>query len=149
MALIEESLGGDGGVVEVAIAAHQVTGGVVSRWPAQRESTAGATLDRGLGGQCHLRCAVRRLPSAGGDRRAAVEAVIAELAVQAGGHDPPQGAGRPGVGQQVAVGIELGPTGPGAFEEIEVVAAVDAGNRLEAEILWRFHRAEVAVLHAL
>jgi hypothetical protein len=46
-----------------------------------------ATLDFRLGGQRHLRCAVGGLPGAGGDRRAAVEAVVTELAVQAGRFD--------------------------------------------------------------
>jgi hypothetical protein len=96
-----------------------------------------------------LRCAVGGLPGAGGDRRAAVEAVVTELAVQAGRFDLAQGACRPGVGQQVAVGVEFGPARPGAFEEVEVVAAVDARDRLEAEILRRFHRAEVLVLDPL
>ncbi|MNE70400.1 hypothetical protein D3C80_1661910 [compost metagenome] len=85
MALIEECLGGDGGVIEVAVTAHQVAGGMVSWWAAQGECTVGAILDRRLCGECHLRCAVRRLPGAGGDRCATVEAVVTELAVQAGG----------------------------------------------------------------
>ena len=122
---------------------------MVSRWTAQGEGTAGAALDRRLGREGNLRCAVRRLPGAGGNRCAAVEAVIAELAVQAGGHDSAQGAGRPGVGQQVAVGIECGPARPGAFEEVEVVAAVDARDRIKAKVFRHFNRAEVLVLDPL
>ncbi|MNL10451.1 hypothetical protein D3C87_1312500 [compost metagenome] len=149
VALIEERLGGDGGVVEVAITAHQIAGGVVSRWTAQGESRTGAALDFRLGGERNLRRAVRRLPGAGGDRGAAVEAVITELAVEAGRFDRAQGTGRPGVGQQVTVGVEFGPACPGAFEEVEVVTAVNSCDRLEAEILWRFDWAKILVLHAL
>ncbi|MNO65982.1 hypothetical protein D3C76_567600 [compost metagenome] len=149
VALIEERLGSDGGVVEVAITTHQIAGGVVSRWTAQGESRTGAALDFSLGGERDLCCTVRRLPGAGGDRGAAVEAVIAELAVQAGRFDRTQGACRPGVGQQVTVGVELGPACPGTFEEVEVVAAVNARDGLKTEILWRFDRAKVLVLHAL
>lgn len=143
VALIEEGLGGDGGVVEVAITAHQVAGSVVSWWAAQGKGCAGAALDFRLCGQRHLRRAVRRLPGAGGNRRAAVEAVVAELTMQAGGLDVAQGAGRPGVGQQVTVGIELGPARPGTFEKIQVVAAVDAFDRPEAEIFGRFDGPQV------
>ncbi len=149
MALIEERLGGDGGVVEVAITAHQIAGGVVSRWAAQGESRSGAALDFRLGGEGDLCCAVRRLPGAGGNRGAAVEAVITELAVQAGGFDRAQGACRPGVGQQVTVGVEFGPARPGTLEEVEVVASVDARDGLKTEVLWRFDWAKVLVLHAL
>ncbi len=146
---IEEGLSGNGGVVEVAITAHQVAGGVVSRWPAQGERTVCATLDFRLGSQRHLRCTVGGLPGAGGDRCAAVEAVVTELAVQAGRFDLAQRACRPGVRQQVAVGVEFGPARPGAFEEVEVVAAVNARDRLQAEVLRRLHRAEVLVLYPL
>jgi hypothetical protein len=117
-ALVEEGLGGDGGVVEVAITAHQVGGGVVPWWAAQGEGRVGALLDRRLGGERDLRGAVGGLPGAGGDRRAGVEAVVTELAVQAGGFDLAQGACRPGEGQQVAVVAEFGPARPGAFEEV-------------------------------
>ncbi|MND69235.1 hypothetical protein D3C80_607000 [compost metagenome] len=147
VALIEERLSGDGRVVEVAITPHQIAGGVVSRWTAQGEGRTGAALDFRLGGEGDLRCAVRRLPGTGGDRGAAIEAVVTEFAMQAGGFDPAQGTGRPGVGQQVTVGVELGPACPGAFEEVEVVAAVDAFDRSEAEILRRFDRAEILILH--
>ncbi|MNL34228.1 hypothetical protein D3C87_1561910 [compost metagenome] len=99
MALIEERLRGDGGVVEVAITAHQVAGSVVSRWTAQGEGRAGAALNFRLRGQGNLRCAIGRLPRTGGNRRAAVEAVIAELAVQAGGFDAAQRSRGPGVRQ--------------------------------------------------
>ncbi|MNY26439.1 hypothetical protein D3C86_1602890 [compost metagenome] len=119
----------------------------MSRWTAQGEGGAGAALDFSLSRQRHLRCAVRRLPGASGDRGAAVEAVIAAFAVQAGGFDAPQGASRPGVGQQVTVGVEFGPAGPGTFEEVEVIAAVDTRDRVEAEILRRFDGAEVLLLH--
>ncbi|CAI8985575.1 hypothetical protein EMIT0P74_80196 [Pseudomonas sp. IT-P74] len=149
VALIEERLGGDGGVVEVAITPHQIAGGVVSRWTAQGESRTGSTLDFRLGGERDLRCAVRRLPSAGGDRGAAVEAVITELAVQTGRFDRTQATCRPGVRQQVTVGVEFGPACPGTLEEIEVVAAVDARDGPQAEILGCFDRAKVLVLHAL
>lgn len=146
---IEECLGGDGGVVEVAITAHQIAGGVVSRWPAQGEGTVRAALDFGLGSQRHLRCTVGCLPSAGGDGCAAVEAVVAELAVQAGRFDWTQGARGPGVGQQVTVGIEFSPALPRPLEEVEIIAAVDARDRFEAKILWRFHRTEILVLYPL
>ena len=147
VALIEEGLSGDGGVVEVAITTHQIAGGMMTRWTAQGEGTAGAALDFSLGSEGHLRCAVRRLPGPGSDGRAAVEAVIAELAVQAGGDDRAQGAGWPGIGQQVAIGIELGPARPGTFEEFEIVAAVDACDRVEAEIVGGFYGAKVLLLH--
>ncbi|CAI8721592.1 hypothetical protein EMIT0215P_110214 [Pseudomonas serboccidentalis] len=149
VALVEERLGGDGSIVEVAITAHQVTGGVVSRRTAQGEGTACTALDLRLGGESDLRSAVGRLPGAGGDRCATVEAVVTELAMQAGRFDLPQRACRPGVRQQVTVGVEFGPAFPRAFEEVEVVAAVDSCDRLQAEILRCLDRAEVLVLYPL
>jgi len=142
MALVEKRLGGDGGVVEVAITAHQVAGGVVPRRATQRERTVGAALDRLLCGQRDLGGAVGRLPGAGGNRRAAVEAVVTELAVQAGGQHAAQGAGGPGVGQQVAVLAECGPALPGTFEEVQVVAAMDTLQRREAKVLRGKDRAQ-------
>ena len=147
VALVEERLGGDGGVVEVAVAAHQVARGVVSRWSAQGEGAVGTGLDGCLCGQGDLCSAIGCLPGAGGDRSAAIETVVTELAVQAGGLDCAQGAGGPGVGQQIAVGVELGPARPGALEEVQVVAAVDARDRLKAEVLGRLDRPQVLLLH--
>ncbi|MNE42358.1 hypothetical protein D3C80_1364790 [compost metagenome] len=121
----------------------------MSRWTAQGEGTARAALNFRLSGQCHLRRAVRRLPGTGGDRCASVEAVIAKLAVQTGGFNGTQGPGWPCVGQQVSVGVEFAPACPGALEEVEVVATVNACERIEAEILRCFDRAEVLILHAL
>ncbi|MNP48769.1 hypothetical protein D3C76_1429090 [compost metagenome] len=120
---------------------------MVSWWTAQGEGTARAALDFCLRGEGDLRRAVRCLPGAGGDRRAAVEAVVAELAVQAGGLDLTQGTRRPGVGQQVTVGVELGPARPGTFEKVEVVAAVDTLDWPQAKILRCFYGTQVLLLH--
>jgi len=148
-ALIKECLGCDGRVVEVAITAHQVAGGVMPRWAAQGEGTVGALRDGGLRRKGHLRRTVSRLPSACGDWRATVETVIAQLAVQAGGQHAAQRARRPGVGQQVAVLAVFGPALPGVFEEVEVVAAVDTLQRRQAEILRRLHRPQLPLFDAL
>lgn len=149
MALVEEGLSGDGGVVEVAITAHQIAGGVVPRRTAQGEGTVCTGLDVRLRGQRHLRRAVCRLPGAGGDRRAAIEAVITELAMQAGRFYCAQRARRPGIRQQIAVGVELGPPIPGTFEKFQIVAAVNARDWLQTEILRRLDRTEVLLLYAL
>lgn len=109
----------------------------------------GALLDRGLGGQGDLGGAVGGLPGAGGDRCAGVEAVVTELAVQAAGFDLAQGARRPGERQQVTFLAKRGPTGPGAFEEIQVVGAVDALQRRAAKVGGALHGPEVALLDAL
>ena len=80
-ALIHKSLSGDGGVIQVAVAAHQLPGSVMTRRAAQGKGAVCAVGDGLLGAQRHLCCTVSRLPGASGDRRAAVETVIAELAV--------------------------------------------------------------------
>ena len=81
--LVEEGLGGDGGVVQVAVTTHQLTGRMVARWPTQGEGAVGAGGDGRLGAECDLGGAIGGLPGAGGNRRAGIEAVVAELAVQA------------------------------------------------------------------
>src|SRR3546814_2562599 len=73
--------------------------------------------------------AVGCLPSAGGNRRASVETVITQLAVQAGGYDRAKGPRRPGVGQQIAVTIEFAPARPGTLEELQIRRAVDSLDR--------------------
>ena len=149
MALVEERLGGNGCVIEIAITAHEVGGGVVSGRAAQGKRTVGTVLDRLLRGERHLRRAVRRLPGAGGDRRAAVEAVIAQLPVQAGGHYLAQRAGGPGVGQQVALLTRQGPACPRAFEEFQVRRVMNACQRRQAKVVGRLHWAEFALLDSL
>lgn len=116
---------------------------------AQREGTVGALRDGGLGCEGDLRGAVGRLPGAGGDRRATVETVITQLAVQAGGHHAAQGAGGPGVGQQVTVLAVFGPALPGALEEVQIVAAMNALQRRQAEILRCLHRSQFPRLDPL
>src|SRR6185436_7889899 len=54
VALVEESLSRDRCVVQVAIAAHDIAGSVVSRRTAQSESAAGAVLNRSLSGEGDL-----------------------------------------------------------------------------------------------
>ena len=77
--LIQAGLRGDGRIVQVAVAAHVVGGGMVARRPAQREHPARALGQLGLAGQRDVHRAAHRLPGAGGDGHAGVEAVVAEL----------------------------------------------------------------------
>ena len=67
--------------------------------------------------------------------------------MQAGRFDLAQCAGRPGEGQQVTLVAQCSPAGPGAFEEIQVVGAVDAQQRRTAEIGGALDIAEVAFFH--
>ena len=147
-ALVEEGLGSDGGVVQVAVTAHHVAGGMVAWRPAQGEGAVGAVGDLLLGTERNLGGAVGGLPGAGSDRRAAVEAVVAELAVQVTGDHPPQGTCRPGERQQIALAALLLPARPGALEEFQVGLAVDARDGRQAEILGRTDFAELASLDA-
>lgn len=149
VALVEECLSGNGRVVEVAIPAHQIAGGVMPRRATQGKGGVCTLCDCLLRRQGDLRGAVGGLPRAGGNRCATVKTVITQLAVQAGRQYPAQGAGRPGVGQQVAVLAELGPARPGTLEEVEVVAAVNALQWCQAKVLRRLNRAQVAVLDPL
>jgi len=147
LALVEERLGGDGSVVQVAVAAHHFTCGVMPWRAAQREGRMGALLDRCLGGKGNLGCAVRRLPGARGNRRTGIEAVIAQLTVQASGFYLAQGASRPGERQQVAFLAQCSPAGPGAFEEIQVIGAVDTQQWRPAEVGRGLDITEVALFH--
>jgi len=146
-ALVKEGLGGNRGIVQVAVAAHDFSSGVVPWWAAQSEGRVSTLLDGSLGGQGDLRGAVGGLPRTSGDRRAGVEAVVAQFAMQAGWLDLAQGACRPGEGQQVTVVTERGPARPGALEEVEIVGAVNALQRRTAEISWPLDIAEVALFH--
>ncbi len=106
-----------------------------------------ALLDRRLGGQGDLGSAVGGLPGAGGDRCAGIEAVVAQLTMQAGGFYLAQGACGPGERQQVAFLAQCGPARPGAFEEIQVAGAVDAQQRCAAEVAGALDVAKVALLY--
>ncbi len=147
LALVEERLGSDGGVVQVAVAAHHFTGGVMPWRAAQCEGRMGALLDRCLGGKGDLGGAVGRLPGAGGDRRTGIEAVVAQFTVQAGGLYLAQRACRPGERQQVAFLAQCCPACPGAFEEVQVIGAVDAQQWRPAEVGRALDIAEVALFH--
>ena len=148
VALVEEGLGGDGGVVQVAVTTHQLASGMVTWRPAQGEGAVSPFGDLGLGTQCHLRGAVSGLPGAGGNWCAAVEAVIAKLAVQIIRDDLTQGACRPGEGQQVTVAVLRLPARPGTLEEVQISGAVNTLNRRQAEILRRTYFTELAMLDA-
>ena len=143
-AAVEGGLGGDGGVVQIAVAAHDLGRGVVARRAAEGEGAARARGDLGPGTQGHLGGAVGGLPGPGGDGRAAVEAVVTEASVQAGGRQHlAQGARRPGIGQQVH-GLAAGrPFVPGAGEKVEIGRAMDACQRRPAEVPRRHHLAEL------
>ncbi len=122
---------------------------MVARRAAQGEGGSGAAGDGLLAGESDLRRAPGRLPGAGRDRRAAVETVVAELAVQVFRQHAAQGARGPGEGQQVAVVAQRGPARPGTFEEAQVALLVYAFDGRTAEILWPDHLAQLALLHAL
>ena len=147
-ALVEEGLCGDGGIVQVAVAAHQVAGGMMAWRTTQGEGAVGAVGNLLLGAERDLGSAVGGLPGAGSDRRAAIETVVAELAVQVIGDHPAQGARRPGERQQIALAALLLPARPGALEEFQVGLAVDALDGRQAEILGRADFAELASLDA-
>ncbi|MNV50615.1 hypothetical protein D3C71_1426350 [compost metagenome] len=144
VALVDEGLGGNGGVVQVAVATHDFGSGVMPGWSAQGKGRMGTLGNGGLGGQGHLGSAVGRLPGASGNGCASVEAVVAQFAVQAVRSYLAQGAGGPGEGQQVALLTERGPARPGTFEEVQVVGAVDPQQRGTAEVGRRLDRAEPA-----
>src|SRR5690606_18566167 len=99
---VAEGLGGDGRVVQEAVAAVAVGGGMVPGGPAEREDAARAALDPPLRRDGDVDGAPARPPGAGGDRRAGIEGVVAELAVDRFGDAvAAHAASRPGEGQGI------------------------------------------------
>jgi hypothetical protein len=78
---VAERLGRDRRVVEEAIAAVEIAARMVPRRTAQREHRALAGCHQPLPGQRDLRGRMGRAPGAGDDRRAGVDRIVAEPAV--------------------------------------------------------------------
>ena len=81
--LVAEPLRGDGGVVDVAIAAHEAGAGVMAGRPAQREGGGLAVFDQRGGGQRHVIGRFDGGPGAGDEGRAGIEGIEAEQRVDA------------------------------------------------------------------
>ena len=80
-ALIHQVLRGDGGVVQITVAAHGGGRRVMARRPAQREHRRRAVEERAGAGERDVGAGLDRLPRAGCDRDAGIERVVAQLAV--------------------------------------------------------------------
>jgi len=100
----------------------------------------------GLAGQGDVHRAAHRLPGAGGDRHAGVEAVVAEAAVDAVRDGLAQAPVGPGEGQHVVVAAHGLPFGPGALEEVHETFVVNPQDRLQAELARRHHLAQLHLL---
>jgi hypothetical protein len=148
--LIEKRLGGNGHIVQIAVTTHQITGSVVARRTTEGKGAAGTVADQLLGAQGDLRRAVNRLPGAGRDRGAAIEAVITKLAMQVVRQLAAQGARRPGKGQQVALRVAVSaPACPGSLQELQIGIGVDAGDRRQTKVLRDAYLAQPPILNPL
>ena len=105
-ALVEEPLRGDGGVVDVAIAAHEAGAGMVAGRAAEREGRPLATLDQGGRGQRHVIGGFDRGPGAFDEGGAGIEGIIAEQRIDALGGTSPR---RPRVGQVKGMAVPSKP----------------------------------------
>ncbi len=115
---------------------------------AQAEGAAGTVADQRLAGEGDLGRTPGRLPGAGSDRRATVEAVVTQLAEQGVRQHAAQGACRPGEGQDVAIAAHGRPARPGPLEEAQVIGIMDAFDRRAAEVARREHLTEALLAHA-
>jgi hypothetical protein len=80
-ATVQHGLGGNGGVVEIAIAAHVIGRGMVAGRAAQRKGTVPGGQHGIQAGQRHIGRGTDGLPGAGGDGHPGIERVIAHQAV--------------------------------------------------------------------
>ncbi len=135
-ALVDEGLGGDGGVVDVAVAAHEAGAGMVARRAAEREGSTFARLDETGPRQRHVMRRLDRIPGAGHHAAAAIEGIVAELAVDEVRADiTPQAPRRPGEGQRRAGPSRRRPQIPDGRQEIEIILPVHARGGRKVELL--------------
>jgi hypothetical protein len=150
-AIVAQPLGGDGGVVEEAVAAVEVAAGMVAGRAAEREGRTLAAPDQ-LG--CRERHVGRRRyrpPGAGGDWRARIDGVVAELAVDRLRQRRilAEAAGVPGERQRVIGAVRLHPFVPGRLQELDEALVVDAQHRIKPEGLRQRDRPETRGLDAV
>src|SRR5258706_268336 len=92
---IEKGLASRRRIVEEAIAAVEVAAGVMTRRTAKREYGTLARCHHRLAGQRHIGRGRNGSPSARGNRRAGIEGVVAQLAVDRFRLDRPHATCRP------------------------------------------------------
>jgi len=124
------------------------------RRPAQREHRALAGRDQALAGQRDLRGGMHRAPGARCDRRAGIDGVVAELAVDRVRYLPrlarrQQPRHRPDMRQRVEAAARRHPVAPAVLQEGDETAVVHGEDRIEAEVARSHHLAELLGLHAL
>ena len=119
--------------------------------PAERERRALAGLHQPGAGERDVDGRGDGAPGAGHDRRARIDGVVAELAVDRFGHGRvlAEAAGVPVQRQRVVGAVGLDPFVPGRAQELDEALVVDAFDGLEAEFLRRLDRAQLLRLHAV
>ena len=133
-AVVAERLGGDGGVVEKAVSAEHVAGGVVSRRSAKREGGAFALLDGAGGGEGAVGGGGCGFPSSGRDGGFGGEGVVSEFAFNLLRRDGAHAAGGPVGCDGFALESGGGPFVPGGLEKGDEVRVVDAEEGLRSEV---------------
>ncbi len=137
-AVIQQLLRGDGRVVEEAIAAEMVRRGMVPRRAAEREGGIRAGIEQRRAGQRDVHRGFDRLPAGRGDRRSAIEAVVAQAAVQRRRHAVRAHAPRrPGIGVGGAGAAHGRPLVMGSLQHLHQPWRMHAGDRLKWENLRR------------
>ena len=148
-ALVHQILRGDGGVVQIAVAAHGGRRRVMARRAAQRERRR-STVEQDTGaGEGDVGAGLHGLPRPGRDRHAGIERVEPQLAVDEVGHAiAAQAADRPHQRQRIVRPPLGSPVPPRTGEEIDEAVGVDATDRHLPEPPRLAHLAESDVAHA-
>ena len=131
-AAVAQGLGGRGGVVDEAVAAVEVAGGVVAGRPAQREPVRVPVQQQVGAGEGDVGGGEHRLGGARHDGRAGVERVEGQAPVDGLGLALGEATGGPGQAQGVGGGAVLGhPLAPRLAQEGEEALVVHLCQRLE------------------
>lgn len=147
---VQGALGGDGGIVEEAVAAELVGGGMVAGRAAQAEGRLAARQHMIHRRERHVLAGHGRLEGALADRGVGAQSVVSEPAVDVIRDDATRhGAGRPDPGDRLALAAGGHPVCPAALEEGDIVGIVNRQHRGEAVLGRLTHFAQAALAHAL
>ena len=133
-ALIEKCLRRDRGIVDEAITAEQVAGGVMTWRTAECEDGLGAFVHRGLSGQRDVDAGARRFPGAIADRGFGGQRIVTDLTVDMFRYPRLlHAARRPAGGNRFALETGRAPVPPAGFEKANEFGIVDAQHRFDTE----------------
>ena len=145
--LIQEGLGGDGGIIDETIAAEHIRSSMMSRRAAQGKCRLGPFRNRGLRRQGDIGAGLGCLPGAIADRSFRRQTIVPDLAIDEAwrfhAHTPRGPRGRDGFPFKAC---RL-PFIPAARQKCQKFPIMNAPDRFQPKIIRFLHRSQIDLLH--